>query len=142
MSTVSGLQKADATMESSTKTSNTVFQSRCNRTPLSQLNKTDSVWRESRTYARSAIQALELKKQQQQQENMQRQSRNMNGAANKPALLADERWARAYTKAFPSFKFYFDGIEDLTRRRLEEKVKILGAVSHPEQLFTMIKCSK
>ncbi|KAJ2957993.1 hypothetical protein NQZ79_g6334 [Umbelopsis isabellina] len=129
MSTVGGLHKADATMESSAKTSNTVFQSRCNRTPLSQLNKTDAVWRDSRTYARSAIQALELKKQQ-QQENMQRHSRNTTVAATKPVVLADERWARAYTKAFPSFKFYFDGIEDLTRRRLEEKVKILGACTH------------
>ncbi|KAG2178805.1 hypothetical protein INT43_001651 [Umbelopsis isabellina] len=125
-------------MESSAKTSNTVFQSRCNRTPLSQLNKVDSVWRESRTYARSAIQALELKKQQQQQENMQRHSRNTAGAATKPVLLADERWARAYIKAFPSFKFYFDGIEDLTRRRLEEKVKILGATV--EQFFSA-KCT-
>lgn len=127
MSTVGGLHNIDQQLDSSAKTSNPVFQPRCSRTPLSQLNKGDSAWRDSRTYARSAIQALELKKQQ-QQENMQR-SRIPTAAAAKPLPPADERWVKAYRKAFPTFKIYFDGVEDLTRRRLEEKVKALGSVS-------------
>lgn len=127
MSTVGGLHNIDQQTGSSSKTPNPVFQPRCSRTPLSQLNKGDSVWRDSRTYARSAIQALELKKQQ-QQENMQR-SRIPPPSAVKPVYPADERWVKAYRKAFPTFKIYFDGIEDLLRKRLEEKVKLLGSVS-------------
>jgi hypothetical protein len=127
MSTVGGLHNIDQQTGSSSKTPNPVFQPRCSRTPLSQLNKGDSVWRDSRTYARSAIQALELKKQQ-QQENIQR-SRIPPPSAIKPVYSADERWVKAYRKAFPTFKIYFDGIEDLLRKRLEEKVKLLGSVS-------------
>jgi hypothetical protein len=103
MSTTGGLQKLDPPVEPSTKASNTIFQPRCNRTPLSQLNKGESAWHDSRSYARSAIQALELKKQQ-QQENMQR-SRNLTAAGTKNIPHADERWTKAYIKAFPSLKY-------------------------------------
>lgn len=127
MSTVNNLHNLDQQADSTPKASNPVFQPRCNRTPLSQLNKSEQVWRDSRTYARSAIQALELKKQQ-QQENMQR-SRNSPAAAAKHVIIGDDKWVKAYTKAFPTFKIYFDGIENSTRKRLEEKVKLLGSVS-------------
>ncbi|KAI8577816.1 hypothetical protein K450DRAFT_250133 [Umbelopsis ramanniana AG] len=136
MSTVGNLHNLDQQVESTPKASNPVFQPRCNRTPLSQLNKSEHVWRDSRTYARSAIQALELKKQQ-QQENMQR-SRNPPAAAAKPSLHGEDKWVKAYTKAFPTFKIYFDGMENSTRKRLEEKVKLLG--SSVEQFFSA-KCT-
>ncbi|RUP47713.1 Dfp1/Him1, central region-domain-containing protein [Jimgerdemannia flammicorona] len=45
---------------------------------------------------------------------------NVNGAnsAVTPIVVRDEKWIRAYKKAFPTFRFYFDCVEEVVKAKL------------------------
>lgn len=64
-----------------------------------------------------------------------RKSRKTYAGAEKEKLQHEsQQWRAKYRKAFPSFTFYFDAVDDSTKASLSAAVKKLGAVRSPSLL--------